>query len=273
MNKAALFGLLRSGAGTAAAATVAKPAMANRFMTRAGWKASRGTGVVGAGKRVGSEVADALLPSGSLKGFFRPGLDPKNSFWRPGVGDAIGVGMQGMQAAGKAQEYNQMLRPKTILASEVLRSHLKKTATVPSDIGSNMINALMIGAGLAAAGVGVGAAANGVGSMFTKLQSGRMFDELRRTHPEIKSNPKARQYFDLIVAYAPSLMRHPSAIGDFLMRQLQYPMSSVEFIKQLADLEATVSKTSRESAGSEFGRSMTQFAGNPVGAQLKPPRR
>lgn len=241
MNKIAFIGaLLRPPIG---------PEMANRFMTRAAWKASRGAG--GVARRIASEVLTGLTPTRST-----------------GMLENIGSGLQGLQAVSKAREYNQMFQPK--LASEVLRGHLKKAA-LPEGIGANMINALVVGAGLAAAGAGVSAAAGGVGSMFTRLRAGRMFEELKRRHPEIKSNPRARQYFDLIVAYAPSLMRHPNAIGDFLMRQLQYPMSSVEFIKQLADLEATVAKTGRESMSSALGKTTSDIAGKSVVDYLKPP--
>jgi hypothetical protein len=237
VSKAALLGsLIRPAVG---------PGMANRFMTNEAFKASRGTGAKGVVQRVGSEVATALTPTRSA-----------------GVMDNLGGIMQFAQAHGKTKDTYKMLDPK--LASDVLRSHLKKEGALPAGLGSDMAKALMIGTGLAVAGAGVGAAASGVGSMFTRLQASRMYDELRRRHPEVKSNPKSRQYFDLIVAYAPSLMRHPSAIGDFLLRQLQYPMSSVEFIKQLADLEATVSKTGRDSIGSNVGRASAEFAASPV---------
>jgi hypothetical protein len=220
-----------------------KPGFTNRFMTNQAWNASRGQGAWGAAKRVGSEVATALTPTKST-----------------GLLDNIGAGMQTLQGIGKGQEYYKMLQPKTVMAA--LRQHLpaRKQASLGEDLGK----ALLLGTGLAAAGAGVGAAASGVGNMFTRLQAKRMFDELQRRHPEVKSNPKARQYYDLIVAYAPSLLRHPNAVGDFLLRQLQYPMSSVEFIKQLADLEATVSKTSRESTGANIGYSASQLAGSPV---------
>ena len=213
--------------------------MANHFMTNEAFKASRCTGAGGVAKRVGSEVLTAATPTQGA-----------------GFMGNIGVLTQGSTAYSKAREYNNMLQPK-------MASYLKKAA-LPAGLGSDMAKALMIGTGLAVAGAGVGAAAGGVGSMFTRLQASRMYDELRRRHSEVKSNPKSRQYFDLIVAYAPSLMRHPSAIGDFLLRQLQYPMSSVEFIKQLADLEATVSKTSRDSIGSNVGRASAEFAASPV---------
>lgn len=142
-------------------------------------------------------------------------------------------------------------------AKSVLHSYLRKQASSAGDIASQAGKALLVGAGLAAGGAAIGKGVNAVGDMFTRLQAKRMFEELQRRHPEVKSNPKARQYFDLTVAYAPSLLRHPNAVGDFLIRQLQYPMSSVEFIKQLADLEATISKTQR--SGSSIGEQAAAF--------------
>lgn len=132
-------------------------------------------------------------------------------------------------------------------------------------LGKALPWALATGAGLAAGGYAAGAAAKGVGGVFQNFQANRMFTELQQRYPEIKRNKDARKYFDLIVAYAPSLMRHHAAVGDFLRRQLEYPMSSVEFIKQLADLEATVAKTQGSSAAAQFGHSVEQQAAGVLG--------
>jgi hypothetical protein len=75
------------------------------------------------------------------------------------------------------------------------------------------------------------------------------------------------------VAYAPSLMRHPAAIGDFLKRQLEYPTTSVEFIKQLADLEGTIAKTQGYSAATSFGRGVESGAGSALAPLATPPER
>ena len=125
--------------------------------------------------------------------------------------------------------------------------------------------ALTIGAGLAGGGLLAAKAGGGVGGVFQTFQANRMFGELKRRYPEIKRHPKAREYFDLIVAYAPSLMRHHAAVGDFLRRQLEYPMSSVEFIKQLADLEQAVAKTETYSASSRFGQDVAKGGTSLVG--------
>jgi hypothetical protein len=169
-------------------------------------------------------------------------------------------GMEGLEK-GKGYKKKMDIKQKRISGSipgalpmsakQAMMRNLKKESADAGAIGS----AFMQGLGIAAAGAAVGGAGLGVASLYTKMQSGRMFKTLQARHPEIKRNPKAREYFDLIVAYAPSLMKHPNAIGDFLKRQLEYPMSSVEFIKQLADLENTVSGTTTNSPAWQMGQS------------------
>lgn len=126
-----------------------------------------------------------------------------------------------------------------VSAKQVLMEKLEKTAVPSMTFGQ----ALGIGAALTGTAMAARAGSAGIGSLYTKFKSERMFKELTNRYPEIKRHPKAREYFDLIVAYAPSLLKHPTAIGDFLRRQLEYPMSSIEFVKQLADLEKTVAST------------------------------
>jgi hypothetical protein len=161
-----------------------------------------------------------------------------------------------------------------VSAKQALRFHLKKQASVNKEaapmlsFGSAMKAvpmALGAGALLAAGGMAARGGAGAVGGAFQKFQSNRMFKELEQRYPDVRRHKDARKYFDLIVAYAPSLMRHHAAIGDFLTRQLQYPMSSIEFIKQLADLEATVSKTEGSSMAARFGQSVEQSAGSFLG--------
>jgi hypothetical protein len=156
----------------------------------------------------------------------------------------------------------------------ILHSQMEKNAVTAKDLpkgfpfGSalkSLPGALAMGAGLAGGGLLAAKAGRGVGSVFQSFQANRMFRELQRRYPEIKRHPKAREYFDLIVAYAPSLMRHPAAIGDFLRRQLEYPMSSVEFIKQLADLEGAVAKTEASSAAARFGQDVVSGGQKTIG--------
>jgi len=231
----------------------------NRFMSSDAWKSSRGQGVLGGAKRVGSEVAEALTPrrsSGSIE-------------------TAMGVAMPALAASSDYGKFKQQLGPKmasvkeSVLNASGLRME-KSAAMKSSDVASIIGKALAAGTGLAAGGALIGAAGHGVGSAYTRLKAGRMFDELSRRHPEIKKSPQAKEYFDLIVAFAPSLLRHPSAIGDFLRRQLQYPMSSVEFIKQLADLESTVARTESSSAGRSIGRSGAEFGAGAAMSQILP---
>lgn len=158
-----------------------------------------------------------------------------------------------------------------ISALQAMRYFLRKQAGGPDPISAGTFlksipMALGLGAVMTGGGAIVGAGARGVGGIYQKFVAERMFKELQQRYPEIRNKPQeARKYFELIVAYAPSLLRHHAAIGDFLRRQLEYPMSSVEFIKQLADLEATVSKTHGESASTHFGRSAAESGGGMLG--------
>lgn len=81
----------------------------------------------------------------------------------------------------------------------------------------------------------------GAGDIASKMRRKALLKKLMERNPEFRRQKETTErYFNLILAYAPSLARDETAITDFLRRQLQYPASSVEFIKQLADLEATV---------------------------------
>lgn len=148
-----------------------------------------------------------------------------------------------------------------ISAHQALRYYLRKQAAIPGGWGSaarNLPGALALGAGVAAGGLLAASGGRGVGNVYQRFQAQSMFKTLTQRYPEIRRHPKAREYFDMIVAYAPSLMRHPTAIGDFLRRQLEYPMSSVEFIKQLADLEGTVAKTEASTLSAQFGKDVAK---------------
>lgn len=157
--------------------------------------------------------------------------------------------------------------PKMTKINQILNRHLEKVAgnnpvVKPENFRKALMHGLAMGAGLSGAGLVGTMGIRGVGGTYQKFVKERMFKHLNQRYPEIKRNPKAREYFDLIVAYAPSLMRHPSAIGDFLRRQLEYPVSSVEFIKQLADLESTIAKTESSSMAAEFGKGMARAGGS-----------
>jgi len=200
------------------------------------------------------------------KDFFRP-LGPVNL----GL-TAVTAGPEAVVNSKKYMNMQRNARVKGVVAAggvppmkktsakQALRFYLQKQAgsTTFAQGMKSLPGALALGAGLAAGGLLAAGGAKGVGGIFQSFQSKRMFEELKRRYPEINRNKKSREYFDLIVAYAPSLMRHPAAIGDFLRRQLEYPMSSVEFIKQLADLEGAVAKTESYSAATRFGQEVTK---------------
>lgn len=191
----------------------------------------------------------------------------------PGV---LTTALSAPEAAGKGKGYFRKLQDKSqgkkgvptgsapgaappmkkMSAKKALEAGLRKQAAPPPAAGMSLGKALMLGAGVAGGAAAVGGGIQGVGALHTKMKANRMFKELQRRHPEVKKHPKSREYFDMIVAYAPSLLRHPAAVGDFLRRQLEYPMSSVEFLKQLADLEKTVAST--PSPGAEFTTSMAK---------------
>jgi hypothetical protein len=207
-----------------------------------------------------------------------------------GIGTALNLALSAPEAAEHTKRYAKQQAAgvkklkgthapggappmRKVSAKQALHFHLKKQAEektaepkLPFGSAAKALPwALLAGAGIATGGMVARGGAGAVGGAFQKFQSSRMFKELQQRYPEIRRHKDARKYFDLIVAYAPSLMRHHAAVGDFLTRQLQYPMSSVEFIKQLADLEATVSKTEGTSAASRFGQSVEQQAGGLLG--------
>jgi hypothetical protein len=148
-----------------------------------------------------------------------------------------------------------------ISARRALRGYLKKQAgSAPlmsaRSLMRNIPAAMATSALVVGTGVGVSRGLGVIGGMYDRHRANRMFEELKNRYPEIRRSPKSREYFDMIMAYAPGLARHPVAIGDFLRRQLDYPMTSIEFVKQLADLETTLSKN--ESRADSFGREMAE---------------
>lgn len=171
---------------------------------------------------------------------------------------AITPAMYGAEAVGSTKRYKKQIQQQTqpdpaghapgapppmkkISARQRMTEILEKNAGVapPKMLGT------AVGMGLALTGVGLATRGTlaGVSALHTKFKAERMFSELVGRYPEIRRHPRAREYFDMIVAYAPSLLKHPTAIGDFLRRQLEYPSSSIEFVRQLADLEKTVAST------------------------------
>jgi hypothetical protein len=110
--------------------------------------------------------------------------------------------------------------------------------------------------------------ATGIGGMFERSHRKKLYEELVRRNPSLSRDPRAREYFDLAMTYAPSLGRHPLAIGDFLKKQLQYPVSSHEFLKALADFESTVSRTDEGRTPHRMGLAFEEGSREPFSAYL-----
>jgi len=170
------------------------------------------------------------------------------------------IGQQRMARASRIsapQAAGEIPNMQKLSARKALRFYMRKHAVFgASTLTGALGKALLLGAAGTAAGALVGSGIGGVGGVFQQFQASRMFRELQARYPEIKKHPKAREYFDMIVAYAPSLLRHHAAVGDFLRRQLEYPMTSVEFLKQLADLEGQVMRSGVDALGSRIGQTM-----------------
>jgi hypothetical protein len=114
--------------------------------------------------------------------------------------------------------------------------------------------------GAAALGLMARPAIGAVGGMFERNQRNKLFQDIARRNPQMARDPRAREYFDLVMTYAPSLGKHPTAIGDFLKKQLQYPVSSTEFLHALANFEATVSQNASRGPAAHMGLAFEQGA-------------
>lgn len=201
---------------------------------------------------------------------------------------ALGVGMGAMEAKSRAQQATQRLKQMQMtpavgplkMASEKLAG-LGAYAMGHSIAGggggldpsvTNVLKTLGIAAGLtAAAGVGLkglDALTSAVSAPFERRRRDKLFEQLLTRDPALKNMPRAREYFDLVMTYAPALGDHPTAIGDFLKKQMQYPATSVEFLSGLAKLQKDISDSRRmgpnaieESVHSTIGGAQRKWLG------------
>lgn len=219
------------------------------------------------------------------------------------VGGAVGAGLTGLaggmsyaEGAGKTRQMlnrmkmrggvmpsvNKMPPPQQpkVAAGKSLRSILnapmKKEAAggdVAKMVALNAAVALAGGMGVALTGELIRAGMGGVSSVTQKMSRKRLFNRIMQMHPEFKKDKetkdRAERYFRLIMAYAPSLARDDTAIADFMRRQLMYPTSSVEFLKQLADLEATIrGKVDANSVAARVSQRSSDQVSNYLGKAL-----
>lgn len=182
----------------------------------------------------------------------------------------VGLGLSGMQAASHARAATQRLKQMQMtpavgpmkMAAEKLAGmgasmpgfggagtgFFDTLKNLKPGVGSLAAIALATGAaaaGAAGAGKVVDLASKSVGSIFENRRRDKLFEQIVARDPMLKQNARAREYFDLVLTYAPALGDHPTAIGDFLKRQLQYPVSGVEFLGALAKLQKDISDARR----------------------------
>lgn len=135
------------------------------------------------------------------------------------------------------------------------------------ELGFGVLAALAAGAGTALVSEAIRGGSSALGGVIGNAKRKRMFKNIMQRNPDFKQKEDmAERYFNLIMRFAPSLARDETAVTDYLRRQMQYQTSSIEFVKHLADLEATVrgkidsqSMSSRISHGAQ--QSMDAFLG------------
>ena len=168
---------------------------------------------------------------------------------------AMGAGKASTEKMmGAQRRHAKVVGPKRDNPSEWQPKQSMVNVSLPSNPSMSAVlkGAIGVGAAFAVAGqLGniADAASSGVGSIFERRRRDKLFEKLLVIDPALKQNPRSREYFDLVMTYAPSLGDHPTAIGDCLRRQLQYPMTSTEFLPGVADMQSTITMSSKREPG------------------------
>lgn len=248
-KQAVVSTLLRRGTGLANKGFSAAQRAVEPLMQSKAYRLT--TGTMGAHKRIttgkqkGEEVADVLRKAQ------RTAAPPS------GVRDVSAGG--GMTALAALQMMKESAAEGTGVGGGLLRDESFRKGL----LGAAGVMATTIGAGLL--GIGATHVARGVGGMFERSQRNKLFQEIARRDPQIARDPRAREYFDLVMTYAPSLGRHPTAIRDFLKKQLMYPVSSTEFLHALANFESTVKQNLEKGTARQVGLAFERGATGAVG--------
>lgn len=170
---------------------------------------------------------------------------------------AVGIGMGALEAKNRAQQATQRLKQMQMtpavgpmkMASEKLAATIdlpgRMNPSIP-DVLKTVATGALLTAGAIGASKGFEAITSAVAGPFERRRRDKLFEQLLARDPALKSMPRAREYFDLVMTYAPSLGDHPTAIGDFLKKQMQYPVTSVEFLSGLAKLQKDISDSRRK---------------------------
>jgi len=115
----------------------------------------------------------------------------------------------------------------------------KRAAPVPasqvaiSGIGRGLLGAL--GAGIGA--VAIGGLVHGLSSLKSKYEAENAWKQVLQLHPEFRNNFRARNQFELLAKFSPSLATNASLVADIVKRNLEFEVTPVEFIKQIIDIE------------------------------------
>jgi hypothetical protein len=202
--------------------------------------------VADAQERAGADLKRALSEGHAKLAFLPSTLLPKAK-------GLVGAGLRGVGTAFDALEVKNRSAEATNRLKKMQRTPMvgaMKMASIFDGIRNmkpspqQLLGAVGVAVAAHTAIVGadkaIGAIGSTVGGIFERRKRDKLFEKLVTLNPDLKTNPRAREYFDLVMTYAPVLGDHPTAIGDFLRRQLQYPVASHEFLESLARLQKTV---------------------------------
>lgn len=196
-------------------------------------RASQGVG------KVVSGVSSGLGNAAKVVGIGMGAVEAKN---RASESTKRLKGMQGTPAVGPMKMAQEKLARQMEMFGRTLSDTLR-----PSRLVGIAASAAIAGGALMATEKLFDTVGGGVNGVFERRRRDKLFEALLARDPQLKTNARAREYFDLVLTYAPALGDHPTAIGDFLKRQLQYPVSGVEFLSALTKLQKDVSDSRRRS--------------------------
>jgi hypothetical protein len=162
---------------------------------------------------------------------------PKTAMFMPtkAVGSKAGLALNAVGAGFSASDATKKLKA----AQRTPAVGAQKMASVLGSAAAAVLPAVAVGTGIALAGRGIDAGLTQIGKAWKSQKHQKMFAELAKKDPEFLTNPRAREAFDIIEKYAPAILKSPVATRDYIKGQLQFPRSSMELIRHLADFQKT----------------------------------
>lgn len=125
-----------------------------------------------------------------------------------------------------------------------------------STLAGAVVATAAISAGAKALDAGVSRVSEKITGVFEKARRRKIFAEIAASNPKLATDPRAAEYFDLVMTYAPSLANNKTAITDYLVRLLEFPRSSVELVQSLINLESSYRGAFRHDTSDDFSRSV-----------------